>query len=255
MDNPLPIESKAMSKTGNLSGFTLLEVSIVLIIIGLITGGVVAGRFLIRSAELRSILTERDKYETAVNTFQIKYSQLPGDMPNAYSFWGSGCGTDSTTADTGCNGNGDGRISLDGENLKAWEHLSLSGLIAGKFNGVSGAGGTGALTLDNIPKSAFPQTYWSLGDDVCDGSIPNNNFNAILAIGGSRDGESSCLTSIPSLSPQEALALDQKTDDGRANSGKMYGNTLEFCHDSDSDYYQAIMAPDARDCVLHFILK
>ena len=61
-------------------GFTLIELSIVLVIIGLIVGGIVVGRELIKVAELRAILAQKDKFTAAVNTFKIKYNALPGDM-------------------------------------------------------------------------------------------------------------------------------------------------------------------------------
>lgn len=97
-------------------GFSLVELSIVLVILGLLTGGILAGQSLIRAAELRSVASEHQRYVTATKSFQDKYFSVPGDMKNATSFWGAadggdGLGTDcfnvkSTTATT-CNGNGD----------------------------------------------------------------------------------------------------------------------------------------------------
>jgi len=65
------------------AGFSLLELSIVLVIIGLIAGGIVAGSSMIRAAELRAVLTELTQYQTATNTFRDKYLGLPGDLRNA----------------------------------------------------------------------------------------------------------------------------------------------------------------------------
>lgn len=70
------------------SGFSLVELSIVLVILGLLTGGVLGGRALIRAAELRAITQEKEAFVTAVNTFRAKYNALPGDMRNATQFWG-----------------------------------------------------------------------------------------------------------------------------------------------------------------------
>src|SRR5271155_2823005 len=61
-------------------GFTLIELSIVLVIIGLIVGGVLVGQDLIRAAEVRATIAQIEKYNTAVNTFRGKYNALPGDM-------------------------------------------------------------------------------------------------------------------------------------------------------------------------------
>ena len=70
------------------SGFSLVELSIVLVILGLLTGGILAGQNLIRAAELRSVTTQFQNYHAAVMTFRDKYFALPGDMANAEDFWG-----------------------------------------------------------------------------------------------------------------------------------------------------------------------
>ena len=62
------------------TGFTLIELSIVLVIIGLIVGGIVAGKDMIRAAELRALLSQKDKFTSAVNIFKGKYNAVPGDM-------------------------------------------------------------------------------------------------------------------------------------------------------------------------------
>ena len=61
-------------------GFTLIELSIVLVIIGLIVGGVLVGQDLIRASEVRATITQIEKYNTAVNTFHAKFNAIPGDM-------------------------------------------------------------------------------------------------------------------------------------------------------------------------------
>ncbi len=64
-------------------GFTLIELSIVLVIIGLIVGGVLVGQDLIHAAALRAVISEKDRFSAAIYTFQGKYGYLPGDFPNA----------------------------------------------------------------------------------------------------------------------------------------------------------------------------
>jgi prepilin-type N-terminal cleavage/methylation domain-containing protein len=61
-------------------GFTLIELCIVLVIIGLIVGGVLVGRDLISAAAVRAQVSQIEKYNTAVNTFRAKYGALPGDI-------------------------------------------------------------------------------------------------------------------------------------------------------------------------------
>src|SRR5436305_84684 len=64
-------------------GFTLIELAIVLVIIGLVVGGVLVGRDLIATSQLRATMTQVEKYNTAVKTFRTKYNALPGDMKAA----------------------------------------------------------------------------------------------------------------------------------------------------------------------------
>jgi prepilin-type N-terminal cleavage/methylation domain-containing protein len=72
----------------NTRGFTLVELSIVLVILGLLAGGVLAGQGLIRAAELRSITTDQQRFLIAIRAFRDQYRSLPGDMPNATLVWG-----------------------------------------------------------------------------------------------------------------------------------------------------------------------
>src|SRR5579883_3383059 len=90
------------------SGFTLIELSIVLIIIGLIVGGILTGRDLIDAAARRAQISQIEKYNTAVHTFQVKYGYLPGDIPDPYA-------TNFGFASRGSSqGSGDGDGMIDG---------------------------------------------------------------------------------------------------------------------------------------------
>src|SRR4051794_31617755 len=128
-------------------GFSLLELSIVLVIIGLITGGIMAGRQMVRAAELRSVMSDLSKYQTTVNTFREKYQGLPGDMKNAESYWGTasgGCPDGAGTGTQTCNGNGNNQVegitsvADPYETFRFWQHLANAGLVEGQYTGVTG---------------------------------------------------------------------------------------------------------------------
>lgn len=201
-------------------GFSLVELSIVLVILGLLVGGVLGGQSLINAAELRSIGVEFQQWQTATNTFKEKYNAVPGDMNIATQYW----------ADT-WDGDGDGAVddataaSTAGENFTFWQHLALAGMISGEYTGIAGPGGTGPTFMDsfprvNVPPSQFPQGGWSVYW-VPAGSVftvdwydldYGNQFEIGAKITNFEMGE-------PLLTPEEAWSIDMKFDDGEPAKG------------------------------------
>lgn len=114
-------------------GFTLIEMSVVLVIIGLIVGGILVGQNLIRAAQVRGAISELDKIKVAVTTFRTKYDCLPGDCGNITMFFPQDTSCPNTTgsasATTTCNGNGNGSIDSQTEADFFFQHLSLAGMI------------------------------------------------------------------------------------------------------------------------------
>jgi len=121
----------------SLHAFTLVELSIVLVILGLLVGGVLAGQSLIHSAELRKTLTTIDNLKTAKHAFRDKYFALPGDMTNATQFWPDCV---SVAPLNECNGDGNGRIgvTLGGsyEFARVYQQFSAAGLVEGSYDGI-----------------------------------------------------------------------------------------------------------------------
>lgn len=62
--------------------FTLIEISIVLVLVGLIVGGILVGGELISAARVRAQLSQIERYQQAINTFRVKYNYYPGDIPD-----------------------------------------------------------------------------------------------------------------------------------------------------------------------------
>ena len=222
-------------------GFSLVELSIVLVILGLLTGGILTGQTLIRAAELRAVTTEFQRYQSAVNTFRDKYFALPGDMRNATDFWevfsNGGCPTGSGVGTETCNGNGNGIIEQPGganqagEMFTFWQQLANAGLIEGQYTGITGSGGAAHATADNVPQSKMTSGAWfsynwnntfSGISSAFDGTYTENS----LQFGGF-SASGSPATSI--LRPEEAWNIDTKMDDGKPAYGMMRERFWDDC--------------------------
>lgn len=133
------------------NGFTLVELSIVLVIIGLIVGGVMVGRELIKGAEMRQAISDFDKIRSSVYTFRNKYNCLPGDCANPSRFFSGLAATDWWTNPTA--GNGNGVYDGWGEGTtRIWEQLGLANLWNAT---ITGAIGTGITPGVNTPDFAW----------------------------------------------------------------------------------------------------
>ncbi len=220
------------------AGFTLIELSISLLVIALIIGSVLVGVDLIHTARLQRILTQLDSYNKAVGTFRDKYHELPGDLSNAITFWGAdtACPNTAYTASphaATCNGDGNGQVGnlyVDGgitnyEIYRFWQQLADASLVEGAYNGIAGAGSSiQSLPPINVPAGPLDNTGFTLlyifrpaGDINYWASTYGHSF-----LFGEPGG--SGMTTSAALSPREAFILDTKIDDGRP----AYGTVLAF---------------------------
>jgi prepilin-type N-terminal cleavage/methylation domain-containing protein len=228
-------------------GFTLIELTTVLLIIGLLIGGVFAGINLKRGAELQSMITDENKYVEAARQFKEKYGYLPGDFPKAQSYWGinaTGCpqATNQTATQTTCNGNGDGMIESDGngngtanswENDHAWVQLADAGYIQGSYTGAPGT----SDNVDIIPGTNAPATKRAKGGlewyvFTSSGTYAGNgwwfaqgNYYKQFLLLGAQLGQGVDLTG-PIMTGPEAQSIDAKIDDGLPGTGMVTSSTL-----------------------------
>lgn len=214
--------------------FSLVELSIVLVILGLLVGGVLSGQSLIRAAELRAISTQVNQYTSALNAFRDKYFALAGDMTNATSFWGTATGCPNDGAATGvCNGDGDGRLGITPgnscESQEVWRHLAKAGLVEGSYTTLAAASCFNVSTLGtNIPATRLSSVGITLtwtGNIVTSGVFPNNllytgNYGNAYFIGIA--GPTNHLTGGNAFTTEEAWNIDTKMDDGSPDSGIVY---------------------------------
>lgn len=187
-------------------GFSLVELSIVLVILGLLTGGILAGKSLIRASELRSVTSDFQKIFTATNAFRDKYFYLPGDMPNATSFW---TGTS--------NGTGNGQVTWTNEAMQYWVQLAKSGLIDGSYDGVSSAPAYTRPGGNVYASKITPGSYVFLHSVAYSGIYGRNGNMIRFAANKPSNG----YHEYPVIRSSEAYNMDTKINDGRADSGKL----------------------------------
>jgi prepilin-type N-terminal cleavage/methylation domain-containing protein len=188
------------------SGFTLIEIAIVLVIIGLLLGGILKGQELITSARVRNLISQQDGVKAAYFGFLDRYRALPGDYNQASA--------NISGVAPGANGNNNGQITANGvagatidEHIAAWDHLSKAGFITGSFT-----------------YAAAPETP---------ASAPTNPYARYLRliydnIYGTNGGPARHNLKTGNQIPSDILAeVDRKIDDGVATGGAFQFSTYD----------------------------
>ncbi len=179
-------------------GFTLIEIAIVLVIIGLLLGGVLKGQELIKNAKVRNTISSMDELKASIFGFQDRYRAIPGDMLNASTLVGANA--------VNCVGGacGNGLINPWPETSIVTNNLSVAGFYTGAFS---------TKLINAIPKPATAPTnpwggamfvaYWSQFNE--NGANSKVNRPGIYTGGG--------------ISSAVLAEIDRKIDDGNPGSG------------------------------------
>lgn len=177
-------------------------------------------------------------------------------MKNAYSFWGSACGDDTADGEDGCNGDGDGTIrsinpasDIVYEPQKAWEHLTLAGLIEGTF---SPAGREYSWTPANTLSSKLSNGFWAINYQMLETGDPFLYTNPYLIGIGTLVNEGWIGPNL--ITNEEAWNIDSKLDDGHAETGMMRSMWDGNCSDhANADPYSlAADGNTAKNCIPQF---
>jgi hypothetical protein len=177
-------------------------------VIGLLVGAVTSGQSLIISARINTIISGFQSYHTAINSFKSVYNCLPGDCAFATSV------IPNPNGYTIVNGNGDGYISNNDEDVAAWQQLSIAEMIKGNY--------TGSYSTPkynpgvNIPASKIPNGGYDFDNSPTYGS---QVYALALA---STIGSAANYFNGPVITPSYAQKIDIKIDDGNPSLGKIF---------------------------------
>jgi len=204
------------------TGFTLVEIAIVLVIIGLLLGGVLKGQELIENAKIKSLRNDFNGISAAFYAYQDRYGALPGDdnlADNTNRGW-----VDSAA------GSGNGELANNNafdagnsENQFFWQHLRYSGLISGNPAGTTNnAGGRSNPTHAYNGKLGVSNTTaaWGLGlpgHIVCAGSVPGKAAQSVDAAfddGRPNSGQVRAIAGVDNTEPAGTTAATAYLDDG-----------------------------------------
>jgi prepilin-type N-terminal cleavage/methylation domain-containing protein len=210
-------------------GFTLIELSIVLVIIGLIVGGVLVGQDLIKAAELRSQISQIERFNTSVNTFQLKYNYLPGDIPEPYATQfgfltraGTLANGDGNGMISGCAFNGNQTHRLGCESALFWRDLGQAGLIEGDYLTITAGYNSITASYNPLPKGKINKNtiaQFTGGGGATNYAQGTNYF--LLSNITSTDATWYDYVGNAGLTPLQAYNIDTKMDDGNPRNGRL----------------------------------
>lgn len=201
-------------------GFSLIEVAIAIVVVGLVVSLTLKGKELIHTAKLNSVVDQVNAFRMATQMFMEKYSAMPGDFANAKDM------IDGSLE----NGSGNGNISSISDAKRFWKHLVVSGLLSAEL-------------INGFPVSKFGG-YYSVASNVGG----NEGVWIILSRGTSNNMNFSGI-----ISQEDAYVIDKKYDNGDPSSGEI--RTLKATGSGLASIGQRYDLKNKRnDCVIMFRL-
>ncbi len=190
----------------NQSGFTLIEIAIVLVIIGLLLGGVMKGQELINSAKVKNLASDFKNTSLYIYSYQDKFRTLPGDDPQASTH--VNLATNAASAVGGVPTIGNGRVDgkwdvytdLTSEAVLFWQHVRLAGIATGITT-------VGDTTTAYPPRNTLGGLIGITNSLVAENPITNLKGAYIICSGN--------------IQGKFAKQLDIMMDDGVTNTGSM----------------------------------
>ncbi len=210
------------------AGFTLVELAIVMIIIGLLIGGILKGQELIQNAQVTSTASQVKAYEAALTTFRDSYNAVPGDMANP------GARLPNCTGTCAVSGSGDGRIAqtpavaaaAGTEATRFWLQLSTADLIGGVNPAASSLVWGESLPAAEIG-GGFTVGFAATTANLVGAGITTASAGHYLSLRQAGATAVAASAANAALRPTQAARIDRKLDDGIADTGSVLAAGVE----------------------------
>jgi prepilin-type N-terminal cleavage/methylation domain-containing protein len=240
------------------SAFSLIELSIVLIVIGLLIAGITGGASLIKSSELRSVMGEARGYAVAVNAFYSQFNALPGDYGTQIVASGV-VGNNNSQIEHSSTGTAPLNVA---EGVEAWRDLKAIGAIDSTLTYVTGGASNvvpAQAVTTNIPASKVKSSGWAFdygtGTATASANLQTGQ-NVVVLTGGvtaNTAGNSvvnGTTVAVAAILATDALSIDAKIDDGSPILGKVRGVNVGATTTCVNTTYQ--VSQTAKTCALSY---
>jgi prepilin-type N-terminal cleavage/methylation domain-containing protein len=213
-------------------GFTLMELSITLIIIGLLIGGLLASQSILGTSKIATTIAQIQRFDAAVANFKAENKFLPGDAP---VYGGDGDGLIELTATGSIDNNVDVHAC---EIANFWNNIDPDTYISSACTGAPGIKASISGVTKNVPESKLGKTgsFFTVSALSLDGILADTtnprNFYLILDPSQAQTILGSWYHALPTdstnsaVKPVDLLTLDKKIDDGIANTGNVISGSI-----------------------------
>ena len=221
-------------------GFTLMEMSVVVVVASLLVGGIMAISNVREGSQRARVMKEGSEFVELFQNFKARYHYYPGDYPG-----------DGSAAYTNISGNGDGIFNTTPpEGLYAWQQLKVTGMYSGNYQSAFNSSSGVSLPGVNVEGSGLTGGGW-VPLEYFTSSATGKIFANVLRLGAPGNN---LLLEQPIITAEQLQAIDIKADDGLPESGIIIGGSLAADACVTKNGTQAVYNPSGK-CTGNFAIE